>query len=272
MTPTTTRTVTMIDVSRRRASTISRACRARWSSSFSLRCCRSVLFIVTVRSHHYTLARRVERPGPRSSDGAVARSVAAEEVGDERADAIGLFLLHPMPGAVDELDAADHAGARARLHPLERAGILIGAPVGLSGNEHRRLIDRAAGEQLQFRRESAARTDAVRLEAALKSRSAVLGAVHAQLIFGKPLAGGDRRSRRHLGSDGLGHAFVAIHDVIARQPGPLFRRPRAERMRIVLFPVGALHVVVGPQERMQPLRRVPQVVVRLARRVVTLIV
>src|SRR5437870_11292588 len=188
-----TRTVTMSVVSRRRAPTISRACRASASSSCSLRCCRSVLFIVKVGcGHYYTLPAAPTGSDARSSNGAVARSVAPEKIGDERADAIGLFLLHPMPRAVDELDAADHVRARARLHPLECAGILIRAPVGLSGNEHRRLIDRPAREQLKLRRESAARTDTVRLEAALKPGPAVFSAVHAQLIFGKPLAGGDR--------------------------------------------------------------------------------
>src|SRR5260370_25455439 len=56
-----------------------------------------------------------------------------------------LFLLHPMPGAVDQM-ATHHPGARALLHPLEIAGTLVGPPVARSGNKNSRHIDGAAGK------------------------------------------------------------------------------------------------------------------------------
>src|SRR5260370_18279041 len=56
-----------------------------------------------------------------------------------------LFLLHPMPGAVDQV-ATHHPGARALLHPLEIAGTLVGPPVARSGNKNSRHIDGAAGK------------------------------------------------------------------------------------------------------------------------------
>src|SRR5207245_4034133 len=47
-----------------------------------------------------------------------------------------LLLLHPMPGAVDQVTTR-HPGARALLHPLEIAGTLVRPPVALSGNKNR---------------------------------------------------------------------------------------------------------------------------------------
>ena len=41
-------------------------------------------------------------------------------------------------------------GCRRSLHALERAGALVGAPIALAGDEHRRHLDRPAGEQLQL--------------------------------------------------------------------------------------------------------------------------
>src|SRR5262249_41155095 len=63
----------------------------------------------------------------------------------------GLFLLHPMSGAIDEV-AADHVRAGLGLHRLEHAGTLIGAPVLLAGDEGRGNVDGAARPGLQFRR------------------------------------------------------------------------------------------------------------------------
>src|SRR5215470_15185562 len=60
----------------------------------------------------------------------------AQERQQEAADFGGLFLLHPMTGAIDEV-AADHFRAGLGLHRLEHAGPLIGAPVLLAGDEGR---------------------------------------------------------------------------------------------------------------------------------------
>src|SRR5882672_6369569 len=51
-----------------------------------------------------------------------------------------LFLLHPVPGTVDQMTAA-HLCAGAILHALEIAGALIRSPIAFSRNEHRRTID-----------------------------------------------------------------------------------------------------------------------------------
>src|SRR5262245_29088733 len=90
-------------------------------------------------------------------------SSALQEVNDERAYPLGLLLLDPVARPVDEM-RSDHARARRLLHPLQRARILIRAPVAPSGDEHRRLIDGAAGEQQQIAIEPAARADAIRLQ------------------------------------------------------------------------------------------------------------
>src|ERR1051325_8157951 len=92
---------------------------------------------------------------------AVARRVALQEIEDQRADQLR---------------------ARGLLHPLDRAWILVRAPVGAAGDEHRRLIDRAPGEDEQIAVEAPARSDAIRLQPALKPGAAVLGHVDAQLL------------------------------------------------------------------------------------------
>src|SRR4051794_1108653 len=68
---------------------------------------------------------------------------ALQELDEQRADPLRLLLLDPVPGAVDEMRAG-HVRARRLLHPLQRARILIRAPVAAAGDEHRRLIDRSA--------------------------------------------------------------------------------------------------------------------------------
>src|SRR5215471_21408587 len=56
---------------------------------------------------------------------------------EQLADLLRLLLLHPMPGAVDQV-ASHHTRACAQLHLLEIAGALISAPVAFPGDEDRR--------------------------------------------------------------------------------------------------------------------------------------
>jgi hypothetical protein len=111
-------------------------------------------------------------------------------------------------------------------------------------------VDGLALDHLQRLAGAAAGAGAVALQASLKARAAVLFGVDAKLRVGQPLARGNLRGGWHLGRDLLGHALVDIHHVVAGQLRPLGRRSRGKRMRLVLFPVRALHVVVSPQERM----------------------
>src|SRR5262249_10837886 len=97
-----------------------------------------------------------------------AAACIAQERKQQPAHFAGLFLLHPMSGAIDEV-AADHVRAGLGLHRLEHAGALIGAPVLLAGDEGRGNIDGAARPRLQFRREHTHRAAAIPLQAALES-------------------------------------------------------------------------------------------------------
>jgi len=54
-----------------------------------------------------------------------------KEFQQQASDLLRLFLLHPVPGALDQM-TADHAGAGALLHRLIDARPLIGAPVLLA--------------------------------------------------------------------------------------------------------------------------------------------
>src|SRR5262252_5528052 len=67
-----------------------------------------------------------------------------QKLDQQLAHALRLFLLHPMPGAVDQM-TSHHVRARALLHSFEIPGALIGSPVALSGNENGWDVDRAAG-------------------------------------------------------------------------------------------------------------------------------
>src|SRR5262249_50040784 len=77
-------------------------------------------------------------------------TIALKELKNELADPFRLLLLNPVTGVFDEVHAR-HPRARGLRHPLERAGILIRAPVALAGDEHRRLIDGAPGQRLEVR-------------------------------------------------------------------------------------------------------------------------
>src|ERR1700731_409368 len=114
-----------------------------------------------------------------------------------------LFLLHPMPSAVDQM-TAQHPRAGAILHALEIAGALIGSPIAFSCNEHGRNIDSAAGKQLKLGIIEALRPGPIPLQSALETGPLVLGAVDAKLAVGQPSASRDLGWRRHLGCHRLG--------------------------------------------------------------------
>src|ERR1700738_4116324 len=109
-----------------------------------------------------------------------------------------LFLLHPMPGAVDQM-TAHHPRAGALLHSLEIAGTLVCSPVAFSRNEHGRNIDGAAGKQLKLGVIEALRPGPIPLQSALETSPLVFGAVDAKLAVGQPSASRDLGWRRHLG-------------------------------------------------------------------------
>ncbi len=64
----------------------------------------------------------------------IVASHRVQELEDQFADLLGLLLLHPMPGALDQM-CAQHAGARHLLHGLECTGSLIDAPVAFPADE-----------------------------------------------------------------------------------------------------------------------------------------
>src|SRR5687768_7235643 len=109
---------------------------------------------------------------------------AGEKARQPRGDRRRLFLLHPVAGAVDELDAFElWTGA---FHRVDAACALIDAPVALPRQEQRANIDRPSREQLELRRESRHAPDAIRLQAALEAVAPVFAAIHAQLFVGQP--------------------------------------------------------------------------------------
>src|SRR5262249_50194605 len=67
---------------------------------------------------------------------------------EEAHDLLRLLLLHPMAGAVDEVAAA-HLGAGKLLHALDRPWRLVDPPIAAAGDEERRHVDGALGEDLE---------------------------------------------------------------------------------------------------------------------------
>ena len=176
-----------------------------------------------------------------------------------------------MAGAVDQM-AAEHAGAGPRLHRLEHAGALIGAPILLARDEAGGHVDGAARNSLHFGGERARRAAAIPLQPALESGAGIFGAV-------------DRRARcpaaicwrRSPPRDGISCATVSA----MVSPSPSRNRSAVlparsadhafQRIRLVVFPVRALVMVIGAQEIMHALRRAVHVGVGLARRIVPLV-
>src|SRR5438046_332994 len=106
------------------------------------------------------------------------------------------------------------------------------------------------------------------LQAALEAGAAVFGGVNRDLVRGEPWARRNFARRRHFGRDRLGHALLAVHDVVGWHLGELFAAVVLERMRLVGFPVRALEMVVGAKERRQPLGGASHVLIRLARTII----
>src|SRR6188474_3803860 len=73
------------------------------------------------------------------------RRVFLEEREQQPADLLGLFLLYPVPRAVDPVEP-DHVRARRRLHAVDRARRLVDAPIAFPPDELRRDVDAAARE------------------------------------------------------------------------------------------------------------------------------
>src|SRR5205823_4255828 len=76
--------------------------------------------------------------------------LSAQELHQQLAHGIGLLLLHPMPGAIDEMSAAPLRADADCLHRLEDAGSLKRTPVALAGDEAGRHVDGATRERAQL--------------------------------------------------------------------------------------------------------------------------
>src|SRR2546422_3411692 len=105
------------------------------------------------------------------------RISSVKKLEEQPADSLVLLLLHPVPGAIQKMDAS-HLGAGLRPHDLDGAGALIGAPITFPRYERRWNIDGAAGKQLKLGGVLGISIDAIRVQAALESSPPILCAVH----------------------------------------------------------------------------------------------
>src|SRR5262245_40329734 len=133
--------------------------------------------------------------------GADASWRSSQELDEELAHLLRLFLLRPMPGAIDKMGTAPLRTDGIGLHFLEDAGVLVGSPVALAGDEARRHVDGAARERALLGEGSGigAAPHAVALQGASETSTGILGGIDADLGLGQPLAGrdlGDRKSTR----------------------------------------------------------------------------
>src|SRR5579885_186535 len=129
-----------------------------------------------------------------------------QKLRQQAADRLGLLLLDPVAGAVDEA-AEQHLRQGALLHPLEVAGLLVDAPVARAGDEAGGDVDGPAGEERELAGIAGDRPAAIPLEAALEAGAGEFAAIDGKLVLAEPAAARDRLRRRHLGRHGLGHAL-----------------------------------------------------------------
>src|SRR5690606_12795661 len=93
---------------------------------------------------------------------------AGQELQQQAVHPIGLLLLDPVAGALDEV-AGLHPGAGPGLHGFVGARSLVYAPVAAAGKEAGRHLDPAAGEQLETGRDALVGGAAIPLQPALET-------------------------------------------------------------------------------------------------------
>jgi hypothetical protein len=86
-------------------------------------------------------------------------SLRVDKLQQQTTDFLGLLLLNPISGTIDEMRAAPLSTSRG-LHHLKSTGKLVHAPIALARNETRRHIDGAVG-----------RANANLLDSKIRSRS-----------------------------------------------------------------------------------------------------
>src|ERR1700751_6157680 len=127
--------------------TRARVKRGCWSSNQGSSCTSSAPTVNT--AHVINRINHVERNAPRLAKLAglspvLSLRLLAQEIEQQRDDLLRLLLLHPVPGAVEQL-TADHAGADL-LRAFESARGLVDAPVAHAADEDRWHVDRAPGK------------------------------------------------------------------------------------------------------------------------------
>src|SRR3984957_4417490 len=197
------------------------------------------------------------------------KKLSVDELQQQTTDCLGLFLLNPMPGPIDEMRAPPLRTSRG-LHPLKSARKLIDAPIAFARDETRRHIEGAAGKRFKLTDVLVGKAS-IPLQAALKSGSSKLGRIDRQLCVREPSACRNFLLRRHMLGRGLRHPLGEIHDVIGRHLRQLAGRERAQLERLVPRPIGALVMIIGAQKRVDALRSSPHIIVRFARLVIALV-
>jgi hypothetical protein len=76
-------------------------------------------------------------------------SLRVDELQQQTTDFLGLLLLNPMSGTIDEMRAAPLSTSRC-LHHLKSTGKLIHTPIALARNETRRHIDGAVRKRFKL--------------------------------------------------------------------------------------------------------------------------
>src|ERR1022692_4588163 len=152
----------------------------------------------------------------------------------------------------------EQSSTRTLLHRLERAWSLINTPFTGSRNVNGGHVDCPT----RIHAEIAGRfKDTIEIEAALKSGSDVLRAIHLYVLLSHPFACGDFRLGGHFLCHSLRNSFVEIHNVVRRHLGKLGCCPRLQRMRLIAFPIRALKVIKCTQQVVHALWRVPHVTI-----------
>src|SRR4029450_3975365 len=92
--------------------------------------------------------RRTPKANARGLRLGASRLLVTQKLNDQRAHLLRLFLLHPVPSALQQMKA-QHSRTRGGPHSVDSTRRLIDSPVAPAGHVHRWHIDRSARERAQ---------------------------------------------------------------------------------------------------------------------------
>lgn len=168
-------------------------------------------------------------------------------------DFVRLFLLDPVSGTINQLDALEIDTLIT--HCLNDSRFLVSAPIFASGNEQARHLDFLACKELHIFHPLVAGADPIPIQASLEAIPTELLDVDIEVLIRQPARRPFPHRVRCLAIHGHRDSFLHVcmqrHHVIVRQFGQFRCRPFLQGMRLIPRPVGRLEMEVTAEEGVQ---------------------